>query len=172
MPAIPDSDFLFTGTAAATPTATSTATATATPTATSTATPTSTNTPTPTSTPTRVPPTATPTRTPTQAPPPPPTPTRTQTGGIDSVSPSYAYQGQKGVLVTIALTTVPAPPQGAPGSVKIGVLIGRNITRSGPVVTAVFDIPSTESTGRKDVTVTFSAAVVFTKAGGFEVRPR
>lgn len=152
MPTIPDSDFLFAGAATTTPTATPTATTTAT------ATPTHTSTPVPTNTPTQVPP--------------PPTPTRTQTGGIDSVSPSYAYQGQRGVLVTIALTTAPAPPQGVPSSVKIGALAGRNITRAGPVVTAIFDIPSTEPTGRKDVTVTFGATTTFTKAGSFEVRRR
>ena len=165
MPTIPSTDFLFASSVAPTSTATPTATSTAT------ATPTRTSTPVPTNTPTRMPPpppaaTSTPTRLP------PPIPPRTQSSGIDSVSPAYANQGQQGVLVTIALTTAPAPPQGVPSGVKIGALMGRNVTRAGPVVKAVFDIPPTEPAGRKDVTVTFSATTAFTKAGGFEVRRR
>ena len=74
--------------------------------------------------------------------------------------------------MTVALTTAPAPPQGMPSSVKIGALVGRNITRAGPVVKAVFDIPPTEPAGRKDVTVTFTATTAFTKAGSFEIRRR
>jgi hypothetical protein len=97
-------------------------------------------------------------------------------GGIDSVLPGYAAQGQRGVLVTIRLSTSSAlPPQATPGSVKIGALTGRNVTRSGQVVTAVFDIPATEPTGWKDVTVTFSTQpgrITLTKVSGFEVRNR
>lgn len=162
LPTIPNTDFLFTGAATTEPTATPTATHTVAPTSTSTPT----ATPTPTSTPTRAP-----TKTPTQAPP-PATPTRPAAGGIDNVSPAYADQGQQGVVVTISLITAPAPPQGLPSSVKIGALVGRNVTRAGAVLKAVFDIPPTEPTGRKDVTVTFSATTTFTKAGSFEVRRR
>ena len=103
---------------------------------------------------------------------PTPAPTRPQSSGIDSVSPAYAYQGQQGILVTIALTTAPAPPQGIPSSVKIGALMGRNVTRRGPVVTAVLDIPPTEPAGSKNVTVTFAATTTFTKTSSFEVRRR
>jgi hypothetical protein len=59
--------------------------------------------------------------------------------------------------------------------VQIGSLTGRNITRAGTVVKALFDIPINEPIGRKNVVVTFSAATaqtVFSKAGGFEVQRR
>jgi Spy/CpxP family protein refolding chaperone len=161
MPTIPNSDFLFAGAAATTPTATATRTPTvaplrsATPTATRTApaTATRTSTPAPTSTPT-IPP--------------------TESSGIDSVSPGHAVQGQRGVLVTIKLVEGLAPPaEVMPTSVEIGTLTGRNATRSGRVVQAVFDIPSTEPAGWKDVVVRFPSSggtTTFTKAGGFAVR--
>jgi hypothetical protein len=165
MPTIPASDFLFGSAAASTPTRTPSpsATATRTSTPTPTSTPTATNMPRPTNTPVR-------------KPSPSATPTRGQSGGIDSVVPSYALQGQRGVLVTIRLSTSSTlPPQAIPGSVRIGNLTGRNITRSGQVVTAVFDVTATELAGWKDVTVMFSTPpgkITLTKANGFEVRNR
>lgn len=146
IPTIPSTDFLFTSASAA-PTATPTATVAV---------------------------TATPTRIATRVPPPSATPTPSPMGGIDSISPGYAVQGQQGVLVTITLAGAPAPPQGLPSSVKIGGLSGRNVTRNGLQVKAMFDIPTGEPAGRKDVVITFSGAArgVLTKAAGFEVRSR
>ncbi len=183
MPAIPSSDFLFAGAGTTAPTATPTTVGTATPTSTPVPTNTPTRVPPPTATatrtktPTRIPPTPTPLRTstPTRTPWPTATPTRALAGGIDSVSPAYAIQGQRGVWVTITLAASALPSQVMPGSVKIGGLAGRSLMRAGRVVKAVFDIPPTEPAGRKDVTVTFpvqAGAAIFTEVGGFEVRSR
>jgi hypothetical protein len=82
------------------------------------------------------------------------------------------------VLVTIALVDRFAPPDEInPQSVKIGALQGRNLARNGLTVTAVFDIPETESPGKKAVSVEFPGPrdrggrnVVFIRSSAFEIR--
>jgi hypothetical protein len=100
------------------------------------------------------------------------TPTQPAVGGIASVSPASAIQGQRGVEVKVTLMSETNPP-GTPRSVKIGSVTGRNVRRAGRVVTATFDFPANEAVGRKDVVVSFGAAakgVVLARPGGFEVR--
>jgi len=95
-------------------------------------------------------------------------------GSIESVSPTYANQGDTDVQVTITLSEQGAPPsQVAPLSVTIGTLAGDEINRNGLMVTAVFDIPADEPTGMKDVSVKFPAprgTVTFTKSEAFEIQ--
>ncbi|OQX17027.1 MAG: hypothetical protein BWK80_39810, partial [Desulfobacteraceae bacterium IS3] len=90
---------------------------------------------------------------------------------IQSVSPSSANAGET-VTVTITLQGDIPPADATPNSVKIGTLVGTNITWNGSVVMAAFSIPASEAAGTKDVTVEFPAPtqpITVTKTGGFEV---
>ena len=98
------------------------------------------------------------------------------TNQITAVSPNSAAQGTTNLLVTFTLDTdvPPAPPAGVmPNSVMIGTLSGTSVTHASQyTVTARFTVPSGESTGAKDATITFSTpngTLVFSKAGGFTV---
>jgi len=97
---------------------------------------------------------------------------------VESVIPDGAEAGATDLLVTITLLnlgTPPVPPSHVtPVSVSIGSLTGRVIARNGLVVTATFDIPSSETGGLKDVTLTFPGPdnqnIIFTKSSVFDVR--
>ncbi len=99
------------------------------------------------------------------------------TNEITQVDPVSAVQGTYGLLVSFTLDTdfPPAPPAGEmPDSVMIGDLVGSSVTHPTQyVITAVFDIPSSELTGLKDATITFSpptgGTLTFSMADGFEV---
>lgn len=96
---------------------------------------------------------------------------------ITSVTPDQASQGTISQTVTFTLDTdvPPAPPAGVmPQSVMIGSISGTSVTHSSQyTLTAVFDIPSNEALGSKDVNITFTTpqgfSLVFSKAGGFTV---
>jgi len=93
---------------------------------------------------------------------------------IQAVSPSSANQGESNLLVTITLKSQGAPPSEViPIGVRIGNLEGDNIQRTQLTVTAVFNIPKNETTGKKTVSVEFPApnnqTVVFSKENSFEI---
>ncbi len=94
--------------------------------------------------------------------------------GIESVAPTYATRGDTNVLVTITLVEGTAPPSRInPLSVTIGTLEGSAIHRDERVITAVFDIPTDEPAGMKDVAIEFPrwrGTVVFTESDAFEIR--
>jgi hypothetical protein len=99
-----------------------------------------------------------------------------QQNDIIAVSPNTAEAGTNGLVVTFTLDSDTPPPPVAgelPDSVMIGSLIGTNVTHdSRYIVTAEFDIPTTEVSGAKDVTIIFTPGantVTFTAAGGFTV---
>ncbi len=104
------------------------------------------------------------------------TPTQAQQGGIDSLQPTHAVQGQRDVVVSITLSAASAPPSEViPRSVEIGNLRGRNVERAGLLIRATFDFPRNEPVGSRDVVATFpspNGALAFTRTGGFEVRTR
>ncbi len=90
---------------------------------------------------------------------------------IQSVSPSTATTGDT-LTVTITIQGDIPPADARPNSVKIGTVVGTNITWNGTVVTAAFTIPASEAAGTKDVAVEFPApgqSVTVTKTGGFQV---
>jgi hypothetical protein len=98
------------------------------------------------------------------------------TNQIMQITPNSAQQGASGLLVTFTLDTdfpPPPPPGDGPQSVMIGGLSGTSITHTAPsAVTAVFNIPSGETAGPKDVAITFSVpggSLVFSKQGGFTI---
>ena len=78
---------------------------------------------------------------------------------ITAVSPNSATQGTTALTVTFTLDTdvPPAPPADVlPQSVTIGSINGTSVIHSSQyTVTAVFDIPSGESAGAKDVSISF-----------------
>ena len=96
---------------------------------------------------------------------------------ITAVSPDQLPQGTLSRIVIFTLDTdmPPAPPAGVmPQSVTIGSLSGMSVTHSSQyTVTAVFDIPSGEAIGSKDVDITFTTpqgdSLIFSMAGGFTV---
>jgi len=96
--------------------------------------------------------------------------------GILSITPDFATPGTEDLQVTIALdanVTPPPPPSFlAPSSVEIDGLEGSGLARNDTQVTAVFDIPSGETAGVKDVSVSFPGpfgTIVYTLPGGFNV---
>ena len=99
---------------------------------------------------------------------------RPRPDGIESVAPTYATRGDANVLVTITLVEAVAPPSRVnPLSVRIGTLEGSAIHRDELVITAVFDIPTDEPAGVKDVAIEFPrrrGTVVFTESDAFEIR--
>jgi len=94
--------------------------------------------------------------------------------GIESVAPTYATPGDATVLVTITLMEASAPPSWvSPLSVRIGTLEGSAIHRDELVITAVFNIPTNEPAGMKDVAIEFPSprgTAVFTESDAFEIR--
>ena len=99
-----------------------------------------------------------------------------QTGSISAVAPDTAEQGSSDLTVTITLSDEPSPPPDdvLPNSVMIGSLSSLSMSRPSQYeLTAVFDIPSDEEIGAKDVTVIFQPPtgdpLVYSVAGGFSV---
>ncbi len=96
---------------------------------------------------------------------------------IESISPASADAGTPNLTVTITLLnlgTPPVPPsEVTPSGLRIGTLEARSISRSNLLITAIIDIPETESGGTKDVVLTFpgpnNQEIVFTLSGGFTV---
>ncbi|MEW5801387.1 MAG: CotH kinase family protein [bacterium] len=83
-----------------------------------------------------------------------------QPSAIENVSPSYAEQGETNVAVTITLNQQAMAlfaDDIKPLSVKIGTVEGKDLSRNGLVITAVFDFPEDELTGMKDVSIEFPA---------------
>ncbi len=73
---------------------------------------------------------------------------------IVNISPSYAYQGDMQVRVTITLGgQLMLTPDVIPLSVKIGSLEGMSMSFNGLEITAVFDIPANEPEGMRDVSL-------------------
>jgi hypothetical protein len=92
---------------------------------------------------------------------------------ITEISPSTIQQGTTDLTVTFTLSGM-VPPSGIlPDSVTIGTLIGASIAHpSQYTVTAVFDVPFSESTGSKDADITFTSpqgSMVCSLADGFTV---
>jgi hypothetical protein len=89
-----------------------------------------------------------------------------------AVTPNQAEPGTTSLTVTFTLpnSTPPTPPEAViPNSVTLGTISGTLIERlSFDTVTAVFDIPSEESEGVKDVVITFPKTEL-SSAGGFTV---
>lgn len=99
-------------------------------------------------------------------------PTFGVTNILQSVTPSSAAQGANGLLVTFTLNATPPPPATniAVSSVTIGTIAGTVSPRTNQyVVSALFNIPSGEALGSKDVTITFPGEFVGYKAAGFTV---
>lgn len=93
---------------------------------------------------------------------------------LSAVSPATAPQGTNGLLVTFTLANTPRPPPTnvAVTSVTMGDLSGSDLAHPvSNIVTAVFAIPPNESTGAKDVFITFQGTngFVAAKPGGFTV---
>ena len=95
---------------------------------------------------------------------------------IISVSPNSAEAGQIKLMVTFKLDTdmPPAPPTGIiPESMSIGDVNGTSITHSSQYeITALFDIPADESSGTKDVSISFITPhgdLTFSIANGFTI---
>jgi hypothetical protein len=98
------------------------------------------------------------------------------TNEITVISPNSAAQGTTNLLVTFTLDTdsPPAPPASVvPQSVAIGTLNGTSVSHvSQYSVTARFNIPSGESVGTKNATITFTipnGALIFSMENGFTV---
>jgi predicted outer membrane repeat protein len=94
------------------------------------------------------------------------------TNNIQTISPSSTYPGTNNMFVTFTLNKLPPPPpiSFVPTSVLIGTNFGTSIARpSSNVVTAVFNIPSTETPGSKDVQITVTANYLGVKSNGFVV---
>ena len=91
---------------------------------------------------------------------------------LSGVSPSSAPQGTNGLLVTFTLSPSPPPPPPTVtvSSLTMGDLSGTSLAHPfSNTVTALFNIPTNESTGAKDVLITFQGNVVGFKSGGFSV---
>ncbi len=97
---------------------------------------------------------------------------------IDTIEPAGADAGAGNLAVAIHLKNLGSPPlppaEVMPSGVTIGTLEGHNIRRDERVVTALFDIPSDERNGLKDVVLTFPGphnnSIEFIKAAAFEVK--
>lgn len=93
---------------------------------------------------------------------------------ITGVDPNSATVGDVGVTVDITLNSTMAPPSAVnPSSASIGGVTGTSLSRSGNIVTAVFDF-STEPAGSKDVVVIFpgpTGDLEMLLSGGFMLLP-
>lgn len=96
-------------------------------------------------------------------------------GEITSVIPDTAAQAATNLTVTFTLSsssTPSLPPADTPvQSVTIGSITGSSAVHIyQTTVTAVFSIPTDESTGSKDITITFpgpQGTISYTLTGGF-----
>lgn len=99
---------------------------------------------------------------------------------IENVSPSYAYQGDMDVLVTITLGgQLMLHSDVNLLSVKIGSLEGMSTSFNGLEIMAVFDIPPNEPAGMRDVYIelappsgapTGGQGIIVTKSHAFDIR--
>jgi hypothetical protein len=99
-----------------------------------------------------------------------------QNNEILTISPNTLAPGSTGTTVTFNLDTddPPPPPAGvAPDSVVIGTLNGASINHPDQyTITAVFDVPSDESGGARNATITFTTpqgTLTYTKTGGVTI---
>jgi len=104
--------------------------------------------------------------------------TTTYAQTITSMTPDYAVQGTADLLVTFTIRgdSIEMPPPDAPiDRATIGTIEGTSLTHNNTVITAIFNIPFDEETGRKDVAVTFvpppdqGQPIVFLSQAGFTV---
>ena len=107
-----------------------------------------------------------------------PTLTNAQTQDIiENIIPNTAEAGTSGLTITINLKDLDTPPlppsQVVPTNIMIGNMEGENITRDTLVLTAIFDFPTEESNGLKDLILTFpgpnNQRIEFNKSGIFEI---